>query len=153
MARNVAVEPLLPVDEIQGDVLVGLLKRVERLVFFEVTDRNRFRQFVSTVRLTSARDCLNQRDLVAARKAQGLEIVMPTPGLNLALTPSGLEQLGVRAAQAGLDAFNGGMAARAAILGDPPQREWKILKSKRRPAWRVHPDGRVRRRNRRHDLA
>jgi Dyp-type peroxidase family len=129
MARNLAVEPLLPVDEIQGDVLVGLLKRVERLVFFEITDRNRFRQFVSTVRLTSARDCLNQRDLVAARKAQGLEIVMPTPGLNVALTPSGLEQLGVRAARAGLDAFNGGMAARAAILGDPPQREWKILKS------------------------
>lgn len=133
MARDLAAEPLLPIDEIQGDILVGLLKRVERLIFFQILDIPRFRHFVSGLRVTSTRDCLNQRNLAEDRKAKGIETLMPTPGLNIAFTKAGLRALEVPQASAidRLDAFSGGMAARQDILGDPPQHEWAILKTTR----------------------
>ena len=129
MARDLAAEPILPIDDIQGDVLIGLLKRVERLIFFKISDITRFRQFVSNLHLTSTRDCLNQRSLAADhRKANGLDSLMPAPGLNIAFTQAGLNALDIEAAP-GLPAFNGGMGRREDILGDPPQRDWTILKS------------------------
>jgi Dyp-type peroxidase family len=133
MARDLAAEPLLPVDDIQGDVLIGLLKRVERLIFFHISDAGEFKQFVSNLRITSARDCLNQRALVDDRKAKGIDSLMPTPGLNIAFTRAGLHTLDVRGIDTAgdLQAFSSGMGSREAILGDPPQREWAILKSPR----------------------
>ena len=133
MARNLADEPILPVDNIQGDALVGLLKRVQRLIFFKISNVTRFKRFMSSLRVTSARDCLNQRSLAADAKAKGIDSLMPTPGLNVAFTQDGLRALGIGGldAASGLDAFRGGMGSRTAILGDPQQRDWSILKSDR----------------------
>jgi DyP dimeric alpha+beta barrel domain len=52
MARNLADEPILPVDNIQGDALVGLLKRVQRLIFFKISNVTRFKRFMSSLRVT-----------------------------------------------------------------------------------------------------
>ena len=38
MARDLNLEPAFPTDEIQGDILPGLPKKHEHLIFFRVTD-------------------------------------------------------------------------------------------------------------------
>ena len=51
MARDVSTEPLFLTDKIQGDILVGLLKKVEKFVFFTIgtgeEDKAAFRAFLS----------------------------------------------------------------------------------------------------------
>jgi len=135
MARALNAEPLLPTQAIQGDILVGLPKRRERLLFFRIEDRAAFTPFLKDLRLTSAAECLAQRGLIAQRKAAGVQTLVPTSGLNVAFTYSGLQQLGVDGLDAaqGLQAFREGMAGRAATLSDPPPNTWRILRPSRRP--------------------
>jgi hypothetical protein len=46
--RDPAADPVLPADEINGDISVEVLKRVERLIFLGITDPGRFKPFVAT---------------------------------------------------------------------------------------------------------
>ena len=61
--------------------------------------------------------------------------LVPTPGLNVAFTHTGLQKLGVDgpAGTQGLQAFRDGMASRTATLSDPPASTWRILRPNRRP--------------------
>lgn len=45
MPRDLSQEPLLPVNDIQGDILLGLPKRVERLLFFKIEHAETFKSF------------------------------------------------------------------------------------------------------------
>lgn len=136
--RDPANEPVFPIDEIQADILVALPKRSERLLFFSIDDPAAFKAFLKQVHLTSTRETLDQRSVIAARKAAGIETLLPTPGLNVAFTYSGLVRLGVAGldGNTSLDALRDGMAERTrkGILTDPPSNTWRILK----PNHRLH---------------
>lgn len=138
MPRNLQSEPILPVDDIQGDILIGLLKNHEHLIFFQITDAAKFRTFLLTVEITSAQECLNQRAAIAADKASGVGAIIPTPGLNIAFTYTGLQELKVSNLPAPSDtrikAFHDGMAASQTKLNDFDPAKWKILK----PSDRLH---------------
>jgi len=131
MTRDLSAEPVFPSDDIQGDILVGLLKKEEHLLFFSIDDAQAFRAFLSGLELTNQSQCIAQRDLIKQRKAAGIETQVPTPGLNVAFTYSGLAKLGVEglAESPGLEAFRDGMAGRTdkGVLSDPSPAGWPIL--------------------------
>jgi Dyp-type peroxidase family len=133
MARDVSTEPIFPADDIQGDILVGLLKKVEKFVFFTIgssdEDREAFQAFLSTLEITTMQQCLDQRGAVAASQAAGSNALLSTPGLNVAFTRTGLNVLG--AAEFAADQFNAGMAGSRETLADPDPDTWPILGPKR----------------------
>lgn len=140
MARDLTNEPALPTASIQGDILVGLLKRHEHLIFFRVVDDNKFKNFLQTLHVTSMQECLDQRKRVSDNKEKCSASDIPTPGLNVAFTFSGLHHLGVSAKPATDDLmkefkpFADGMQASGGKLSDPPASSWRIL----RPDTRLH---------------
>jgi Dyp-type peroxidase family len=129
MARNISTEPLFPTGDIQGDILVGLLKKVEKFVFFTIgdtqEDKDSFRAFLRTLQITTMQECLDQRAAVTASRAAGSTALLSTPGLNVAFTRTGLQVLG--AAEFAADQFNAGMAGSRATLADPEPHTWTIL--------------------------
>ena len=70
MARDLTLEPPLPVNEIQGDILIGLPKRREHLIFFEIVDAVKFKAFLKTLDITSVQECLDKRQAIADNKAK-----------------------------------------------------------------------------------
>ncbi|HEV7804209.1 MAG TPA: Dyp-type peroxidase [Solirubrobacteraceae bacterium] len=130
MARDLDAEPLLPSAEIQGDILVGLTKKFETLLFFSIDDASAFTAFLKGLDLTTQEDSLAIRDLIKKRRDQGIKTVVPTPGLNVAFTYGGLAKLDVAGLDdADVEAFRDGMAARTdkGILTDPPPDGWVVL--------------------------
>ncbi len=133
MARDLSQEPLFPTDDIQGDILVGLIKKTEHLLFFRIDDAGAFITFLKTLEITSMQDCLDLQGLLASRKAAGFDRLIPAPGLNVAFTAGGMAKLGVPGVTAptadeDFQVFKDGMATRTAVLADPPAAEWTILK-------------------------
>jgi Dyp-type peroxidase family len=130
MARDLNLEPAFPTDEIQGDILPGLPKKHEQLIFFRIVDTGAFKTFLKTLDVTSMKECIAKRDAIKVKKDAKDETLVPTPGLNIAFTFHGLVALGVTGlnAAASLDAFRGGMASRHATLLDPPASGWTTLK-------------------------
>lgn len=130
MARDLSGEPQFPTHEIQGDILAGLAKKHQHLLFFQIVDTKKFRAFIRSLHLTSMQECLDQRATIAANKRNGVHRMVPAPGLNVAFTFSGLQALGVPdfPALPALEAFRKGMHARQSLLGDPPASKWKVLR-------------------------
>lgn len=131
MARDLTKEPLLPVTDIQGDILVGLTKRCERLIFFKIENPAEFKRFVAGLAITTMADTLSRLQLIQQRKRDGVETLVPTPGLNVAFTYQGLSLMQVQGlgTATGIAAFKAGMAQRKSILNDPPQDTWQIMQS------------------------
>src|SRR5215203_1074396 len=75
-------------------------------------------------------ECLDQRAAIANAKEQHVLTDLPTPGLNIAFTFSGLQKLGVGGLPAGpiLETLKNGMHASQSKLNDPPSSSWRILK-------------------------
>src|SRR3712207_1173673 len=94
-ARDLAAEPLLAVADIQGDILSGMPKRHEHLIFFQITDTAKFKAFLKTLHITSVRECLDKRAAIEDHKKNKVETLIPTPMLNVAFTFAGLKELGV----------------------------------------------------------
>src|SRR4051794_32740053 len=113
MARDLNLEPTFPTNEIQGDILPGLPKKHEHLIFFEIIDIGAFKTFLKTVDITSMKECIAKRDAIKIKKDAGDETIVPAPGLNIAFTFHGLVTIGVTGlnAPASLEAFRSGMAA------------------------------------------
>ena len=130
MARNLANEPVFATSEIQGDILPGLPKNHEHLIFFHIQNVGKFKKFVKGLSLTSMQECLAKRAAIKVKKAAHDDTIIPTPGLNIAFTFKGLETLGVAGMNAvpSLKAFKDGMASRQQILNDPPSGQWTTLK-------------------------
>lgn len=129
MARNMNDEPSLLADDIQADILVGLIKQHEHLMFFKIIDPQAFKRFLHSAHLTSVTETVAQQDLIDAARKSDPSILLPTPGLNIAFTYSGLVRLGF----AGLDTealstFGAGMHGSQAILSDPPASTWSVLR-------------------------
>lgn len=129
MPRDVHAEPVLATSRIQGDVLPGLLKKNELLLFFSIDSTADFVPFLKGLPLTSMQTVLDQRAEIADRRSQGITALIPAPGLNVAFTHTGLTKLGV-AGIAGvpeLAEFEAGMAARQAVLDDPDPAHWRSV--------------------------
>lgn len=111
----------LPVDEIQGDVLVGLQKKAEIFVFFTIQEVARFR--------TGLKAAMGH--ITFLRQTAEYEIADPgTPGkklvvkANIAFSHTGLAKVGF-SDTAGVDpSFVAGAKANAASLGDRPGTDW-----------------------------
>ena len=111
----------VPVDEIQGDVLVGLQKKAEIFIFFTIQDVARFR--------TSLKAAMGH--ITFLRKTAAYEIATPgTPEkalvvkANIAFSHPGLNKLGL-GDTAGVDpSFVAGARASAGALGDKPGTDW-----------------------------
>jgi hypothetical protein len=86
MPRDLNAEPTFPTPDIQGDILAGLPKRCELLLFFKIQEPEVFKPFLKTLHITSMEECLAQRDLIKHRKEAGIETLVPTPGLNVAFS-------------------------------------------------------------------
>ena len=111
----------VPVDEIQGDVLVGLQKKAEIFIFFMIQDVARFR--------TSLKAAMGH--ITFLRKTAAYESATPgTPEkalvvkANIAFSHPGLKKLGL-GDTAGVDpSFVAGARASAGALGDKPETDW-----------------------------
>lgn len=111
----------LDVDDIQGDILIGLQKFFEIFVFFQINDLASFRdvlrnKVVSQVTTTKQ---VHARELeLAEMKKKGDNTVKPMLGLNIAFTNTGLKKL-QPAVQINDASFNAGAVSQAPSLGDP----------------------------------
>ncbi|MGI3785561.1 MAG: hypothetical protein ACRYG2_32850 [Janthinobacterium lividum] len=65
MLRDVHAEPVLATTRIQGDVLPGLLKKDELLLFFRIDSALDFLPFLQGLPLTNMQTVLDQRAEVA----------------------------------------------------------------------------------------
>jgi DyP dimeric alpha+beta barrel domain len=121
--------PQLELDDIQGDMPVGMQKNAELFLFFKITDAPRFkalmRQYI-VGQVTNARAAVERERIIEARKQGRPVSTGPWLGLNLGFTWEGLKQL-LGARRPRLDpAFERGAAdpATVARLNDPPTGEW-----------------------------
>jgi Dyp-type peroxidase family len=114
----------IDLDQIQGDVLIGLQKFAEQFLFFEIKDIPGFkallrRKIVS--RITTTRTVKEREFHLRDHKAQGHTDRLPNVGVNLGLTASGIGKLvpGTQNGQTLGDAsFAAGAKAQARSLGD-----------------------------------
>ena len=119
--------PRLDVNEIQGDLLVGMHKNAELFLFFKIADAARFkavaREYV-VGRLTTLRTVQEREGVVAARHRGGGH--MPWLEINLSFTKEGLTQL-LGANRPRMDlAFERGAddLETIAALDDPSPSQW-----------------------------
>jgi len=87
---------LLDLEEIQGDVLVGLPKRVENFIFFKITHPALFMKSMKQnglFRVTSAQRVNNQKVILQRRKKLGQRTIEPFWGLNVGFTKNGMTEL------------------------------------------------------------
>ena len=88
--------PELDLDEIQGDMLVGMQKNAELFVFFKITDAPRFKALASGYlagQVTSARRAREREQIVERRKELG-DLLLCGPSVRIptrAKSPNQLE--------------------------------------------------------------
>lgn len=116
-------EPILAIDDIQGNVLRGFNKEHETLLFLEIQDSAAFRGFLRDIedRVTTTRQVLEFRQ--QRRDASRAEANVPTSvWLQVAFTHRGLARLVSPDDLAKFrdPSFVAGLAARSVELGDPP---------------------------------
>ena len=121
--------PGLDLDQIQGDVLIGLQKLVERFVFFEIKDvvqfkallRRRIAHRVTTTRIVQLREFQLQN-----HKNQGQTTILPNVGVNLGFTKDGIGKL-LPAADVQDPSFKNGARSQAAAPERPRGRARQSL--------------------------
>jgi Dyp-type peroxidase family len=127
--------PQLELDDIQGDIVVGLQKDFEWFVFFTIDNAARFKEFARRTllsRISSAAQVLKRQHELQAHKASGRNGKLPLFGLNIGFTIEGLKKLEVPGlAEITDDALLKGLKSRSRLLNDPldgeySPREWKV---------------------------
>jgi Dyp-type peroxidase family len=119
--------PKLDLDEIQGDVLIGMQKDAELFLFFKIAEANHFKTLARDLligRVITART-VQERDRIVTRRPHR-EAREPWLGLNLGFTKDGMTRLlGSRRPAMG-PAFERGAAHpdTVALLNDPPPPTW-----------------------------
>jgi Dyp-type peroxidase family len=88
--------PMLDLDDIQGDVPIGLQKDFEAFIFFKILDNGAFKLALRRDvigRITNARRAQQRELAIERRQRLGRAGRDPMPGLNLGFTKDGLTQL------------------------------------------------------------
>jgi Dyp-type peroxidase family len=120
---------MLELDDIQGDILVGLQKYYEIFFFFKIVDPLLLKRAVRLhviSRITSARVAHRRELILRSRKGLGRQSIDPLRGLNVGFTKDGLTQI-IGAARPALDpSFERGADHQNTIemLNDPPRPAW-----------------------------
>lgn len=115
-------EPVLRVDNIQGNILSGFNKDHRMMMFLQIRDRSAFRQWLKSLLpfvATSAEVIAFNRLFKSLSSRRGREGAVKSTWLNVAFTAEGLRLLGVPVDQFTDKSFVAGLAARAESLGDP----------------------------------
>jgi ribosome modulation factor len=119
---NRDTEEQLDLDQIQGDIVVGLQKQAQLFVGFAIADVMKFKRFLATIYLTTAREALVAEDRIKAAKANGGKGLLDIRGINVAFSAQGLKKLGVPDLDKIKDkSFVDGLPAQSAKLNDPPE--------------------------------
>ena len=120
---------MLDLNEIQGDIVIGLRKHTENFIFFKIVDKFAFKGLLKQHvigRITSSQ-LVHQRELIIRRRQKlGYKIRERFPGLNLGFTQVGMTRL-VGEGRPRLDAaFEKGADHPDTInaLNDPPRSGW-----------------------------
>lgn len=124
-----AEQILIDIDDIQGDVLIGMQKELENFIFFKIANRTYFKarltQYV-TARITSAR-LVHEREMATEQRRRLGRITSDRfQGLNLGFTKDGVTEL-LGTGRPRLDrAFERGADHQDEIeaLNDPPRSTW-----------------------------
>lgn len=115
----------IDVDQVQGDVLIGLQKFAEHFLFFEIKDVAGFKTLLRKKiahGLTTTRTVQEREFHLRDHKNQGETKPLPNVGVNLSFTASGIGKLvpGTNNGQTLGDAsFAAGAIKQARSLGDP----------------------------------
>jgi Dyp-type peroxidase family len=124
MSKPPKDEPLLALDQIQGNVIPGFLKNHQHFYFFSITDAAAARTCLSKLHAglsTAARVLVSHREWKARRAELGKEPPPERLGFrNVALSAAGLRKLTSNAEvdQFVDDGFKQGLAARSEFIGD-----------------------------------
>jgi Dyp-type peroxidase family len=119
-------EDQLDVDQIQGDILVGLQKDFQWFVGFSIADVASFRRSLKHLapRLTTTRKVLEREFTIAQQKTLGSRQRLDFAGINIGFTAAGLAALDIPALAKIKDpSFKAGLSAQSAGLGDPTSGE------------------------------
>nr|UQK85149.1 dye decolorizing peroxidase [uncultured fungus] len=87
----------LNLDNIQGDIIQGLLKKVERYVFLTIKDVELFRAGLQQLApaITTATQVKQEREMIKQHKADRKTHLLPITGINIAFSRFGLNKLGL----------------------------------------------------------
>jgi Dyp-type peroxidase family len=125
---SVPQEPVLDIDNIQGNILGGFNKDFQTLLFLKIVNVSDFKHWLKLLIpfiATSAEVLTFNQLFKAIRKRRGEPTLLKVTWLNIAFSFNGLQQLTSTAEQFTDAAFKAGLAARSRDLGDPtdPQAE------------------------------
>ncbi|ARV61731.1 hypothetical protein BZZ01_26690 [Nostocales cyanobacterium HT-58-2] len=115
-------EPVLRVNNIQGNILGGFHKDFQTLIFLEIENPAAFKQWLETqinFIATASEVIAFNRIFKEARKRRGYEGTVKATWVNIAFSFEGLKKLTNDADAFTDEAFKAGLAARAAQLNDP----------------------------------
>src|SRR5207302_10260194 len=90
------IQQMLQLDDIQGDVVIGMQKDVENFIFFKIADKTAFRGLLKrhvVGRITSAQQVQQRDSAIGCRKKLGYTTRDRLLGLNLGFTSRGMTQL------------------------------------------------------------
>src|SRR5215210_7601450 len=81
-------EDVLALDQIQGDVLVGLQKDAECFIGFSIVDIPEFKYFVYALapRVTTAQKVMEREFTINLQKASGIKEIFNFTGINIGFT-------------------------------------------------------------------
>jgi Dyp-type peroxidase family len=115
-------DPVLNLDEIQGDILVGLQKNFESFIFFKIINSPYFKRAIRSAIIGRITTALAARDFelkIESNKAAGHRNRLTIEGLNVGFTIDGLRIL-IDPGLTGLDSsYEEGARRRARALSDP----------------------------------
>ena len=121
---------MLDLNDIQGDIVIGLQKDTENFIFFKIADKFAFKGLLKqhvVGRITSAQ-LVHQRELMIERRQKlGYKTRERFQGLNLGFTQDGMTRL-IGEGRPRLDpSFERGRRSsrrRSRHLNDPPRSAW-----------------------------
>ena len=116
------LDPELPLDDIQGNVMVGFNKDHQWFVSLRIGDLDRVRPWLRSMAdevSTSAEVLRHNRAFVADRRALGREPAVSAVWTHLALTYPALLRLRSDAVHFRDEAFRAGLSGRSEFIGDP----------------------------------
>lgn len=129
-AKGASVKhPSLDLDDIQGDVLLGLQKDAQAFLFFRIVNAALFKRSInhySVQRITSTRQVQHREFMIRRNRQLGRRAREKLYGLNLGFTKDGLDEL-IGVGRLRLDpSFEKGADNPATIakLHDPPKSRW-----------------------------
>ncbi|EJD06642.1 Dyp-type peroxidase [Fomitiporia mediterranea MF3/22] len=111
-------------NDLQADVVLGIPKRAEDFIFFNIQDAAAFKKDLKELipAITTTAQVKKIRTDITNHKQQGKTDLIKVAAINIAFSVAGLKKLGITESL-GDDAFNQGQLAHAQNLGDTGKTE------------------------------